>query len=100
MKRVPPQVKGIARTGILRLALEKGHSVITNEVIDEAMERFMPKQPRDARPSSPRRWRSSCAKRSRSSICKQLRRRRDASPTPVRCAVCGGDRRSRRSRPR
>ncbi len=43
MKRVPPQVKGIARTGILRLAVEKGHSVITNAVIDEAMERFMPK---------------------------------------------------------
>ena len=27
---------------ILRLAVEKGHSVITNSVIDEAMDRFMP----------------------------------------------------------
>ncbi len=43
MKHVPDQVKGIARTGVLRLALEKGHSVITSAVIDEAMERFMPK---------------------------------------------------------
>jgi nucleotide-binding universal stress UspA family protein/Zn finger protein HypA/HybF involved in hydrogenase expression len=43
MKRVPEQVKGIARTGVLRLALEKGHSVITSTVIDEAMDRFMPK---------------------------------------------------------
>src|SRR6187401_1195576 len=43
MKNVPEQVKGIARTGVLRLALEKGHSVITNAVIDEAMDRFMPK---------------------------------------------------------
>src|SRR5499426_3725472 len=43
MKRVPPLVKGIARTGILRLAVEKGHSVITNAVIDDAMDRFMPK---------------------------------------------------------
>lgn len=43
MKRVPEQVKGIARTGVLRLALEKGHSVITSAVIDEAMDRFMPK---------------------------------------------------------
>jgi nucleotide-binding universal stress UspA family protein len=43
MKHVPDQVKGIARTGVLRLALEKGHSVITNAVIDEAMDRFMPK---------------------------------------------------------
>ena len=43
MKRVPPQVRGVARTGILRIALEKGHSVVTNAVIDEAMDRFMPK---------------------------------------------------------
>ena len=48
MKRVPEQVKGIARTGVLRLALEKGHSVITNAVIDEAMDRFMPKSASDA----------------------------------------------------
>jgi len=43
MKNVPEQVKGIARTGVLRLALEKGHSVITSAVIDDAMDRFMPK---------------------------------------------------------
>ncbi|MGE0392746.1 MAG: universal stress protein [Vicinamibacterales bacterium] len=43
MVNVPEQVKGIARTGVLRLALEKGHSVITSAVIDEAMDRFMPK---------------------------------------------------------
>ena len=43
MTRVPEQVKGIARTGVLRLALEKGHSVVTSAVIDEAMDRFMPK---------------------------------------------------------
>src|SRR5688572_5630627 len=43
MKHVPDQVKGIARTGVLRLALEKGHSVITSAVIDDAMDRFMPK---------------------------------------------------------
>ena len=43
MTRVPAQVKGIARTGVLRLALEKGHCVITSAVLDEAMDRFMPK---------------------------------------------------------
>jgi len=43
MTRVPEQVKGIARTGVLRLALEKGHSVVTSAVIDDAMDRFMPK---------------------------------------------------------
>ncbi len=44
MKRVPKLVVGIARTAILRMALEKGHSVITSSLLDEAMDRFMPKQ--------------------------------------------------------
>jgi len=44
MARVPKLVVGIARTAILRMALEKGHSVITSSLIDEAMARFMPKQ--------------------------------------------------------
>src|SRR4029079_3386397 len=48
MKRVPALVKGIARTGILRLAVEKGHSVITNAAIDAAMARFMPKYTSEA----------------------------------------------------
>ncbi len=44
MERVPKLVVGIARTAILRLALEQGHSVITSSLLDEAMARFMPKQ--------------------------------------------------------
>lgn len=47
MTRVPHLVRGIARTGILRLAMEQGHSVITDALITEAMERFMPKFNRD-----------------------------------------------------
>jgi len=39
---VPPQVKGVARTALLRYAIEQGHTVITNKVIDEAMAIFMP----------------------------------------------------------
>jgi nucleotide-binding universal stress UspA family protein len=42
MERVPPQVKGLARTALLRYAIEQGHTVITNKVIDEAMAIFMP----------------------------------------------------------
>lgn len=42
MERVPPLVKGIARTAILRFALERGHSVVTSDVIEQAMEAFMP----------------------------------------------------------
>ena len=44
MERVPKLVVGIARTAILRLALEQGHSVVTSSLLDEAMARFMPKQ--------------------------------------------------------
>jgi Zn finger protein HypA/HybF involved in hydrogenase expression len=42
MERVPLQVKGEARTALLRYAIEQGHTVITNKVIDEAMAIFMP----------------------------------------------------------
>ncbi|MFQ5882568.1 MAG: universal stress protein [Candidatus Methylomirabilales bacterium] len=42
MGRVPAQVRGIARTAILRFAIEQGHTVITTGVIDQAMDRFMP----------------------------------------------------------
>jgi nucleotide-binding universal stress UspA family protein len=42
MGRVPEQVKGVARTALLRYAIEQGHTVITSKVIDEAMAIFMP----------------------------------------------------------
>src|SRR5438309_1006915 len=42
MERVPLQVKGVARTALLRYVIEQGHTVITNKVIDEAMAIFMP----------------------------------------------------------
>ena len=44
MDRVPEQVLGIARTAILRLALEQGHSVVSSDLVTEAMDRFMPKK--------------------------------------------------------
>ncbi len=42
MKRVPAEVAGVARTALLRYAIEQGHTVITSKVIDEAMAIFMP----------------------------------------------------------
>jgi rubrerythrin len=42
MRRVPEQVAGVARTALLRYAIEQGHTVITSKVIDEAMAIFMP----------------------------------------------------------
>jgi nucleotide-binding universal stress UspA family protein len=42
MERVPPAVKNVARTALLRYAIEQGHTVITSKVIDQAMAIFMP----------------------------------------------------------
>ena len=89
MTRVPPQVKGIARTGILRLALEKGHSVITNSVIDEAMDRFMPKQARDLTFHLAERMALDLAERQPVAVCKSCGVAA-SEPDAVRCGVCGG----------
>lgn len=88
MTRVPPLVKGIARTGILRLALEKGHSVITNSVIDEAMDRFMPKQARDMTFELAERMALELASRQPVAICKSCGVAA-SEPDAVRCGVCG-----------
>ncbi len=42
MARIPQQVRGVARTAILRFAIEQGHTVITSKVIEQAMEPFIP----------------------------------------------------------
>jgi nucleotide-binding universal stress UspA family protein/Zn finger protein HypA/HybF involved in hydrogenase expression len=88
MLRVPPQVKGIARTGILRLALEKGHSVVTNSVIDEAMERFMPKQARDMTFHLAERMALELAERQPVAICKSCGVAASEADAQ-RCGVCG-----------
>jgi nucleotide-binding universal stress UspA family protein len=87
MKHVPEQVRGIARTGVLRLALEKGHSVVTSAVIDEAMDRFMPKRAEAiaalAEAVALERVRSG-----RVSMCRACGVTA-TQPDPVRCTVCG-----------
>ncbi len=89
MKRVPPMVKGIARTGILRLAVEKGHSVITNAVIDDAMERFMPKYTSDATAALAEAVALERAKTQPISMCVTCGVTATES-APVKCGVCGG----------
>ncbi|MCH8890361.1 MAG: universal stress protein, partial [Myxococcales bacterium] len=87
MERVPKLVVGIARTAILRMALEKGHSVITSSLLDEAMARFMPKQ-------APMNKLAEAVAIGRSqeqavAVCKGcgLTAR---EPDPAVCTVCGG----------
>ncbi len=88
MTHVPEQVKGIARTGVLRLALEKGHSVVTNAVIDEAMDRFMPKSASAATKALAEAVALERAKAGPVSMCRACGV--TATQTgAVRCIVCG-----------
>jgi hypothetical protein len=88
MKNVPEQVKGIARTGVLRIALEKGHSVITSAVIDEAMDRFMPKSASAATKALAEAVALERAKAGPVSICKSCGVAATQSGA-VKCTVCG-----------
>jgi nucleotide-binding universal stress UspA family protein len=88
MQRVPSLVQGIARTAIYRLAVEKGHSVITSDLLDEAMDRYMPKGAKAAT----RLAESVVLEHSEEkpiSICKKCGVSA-AEAAPVVCAVCGG----------
>jgi len=88
MKHVPEQVKGIARTGVLRLALEKGHSVITSAVIDEAMDRFMPKRASEATKALAEAVALERAKSGPVSMCRSCGVAATQSDA-VKCTVCG-----------
>jgi nucleotide-binding universal stress UspA family protein len=88
MAHVPEQVKGIARTGVLRLALEKGHSVITSAVIDEAMDRFMPKSASAATKALAEAVALERAKSGPVSMCRACGVTATQSD-PVKCTVCG-----------
>jgi len=88
MTRVPEQVKGIARTGVLRLALEKGHSVVTSAVIDEAMDRFMPKGAQNATKALAEAVALERAKAGPVSMCRACGVTATQSGA-VRCTVCG-----------
>jgi nucleotide-binding universal stress UspA family protein len=89
MKRVPKMVQGIARTAIYRLAIEQGHSVISSDLLDDAMERFMPKATADRTTRLAERLAIEMAKSRPTSICKKCGITA-AEPDPVKCAVCGG----------
>jgi hypothetical protein len=42
MERVPAFVRGVARTAIHRYAMERGHSVISNSIVDDAVSEILP----------------------------------------------------------
>lgn len=87
MKRVPPQVLGIARRAILRMAVEKGHSVITTDLLDEAMDRFMPKSAGAATEKLAESLILEAAGEHDISICRKCGVAA-SGPDPVKCSVC------------
>jgi len=90
MTRVPDQVKGIARTAILRLALEHGHSVVSSDLVTEAMERFMPKASSAATERLAEALAFEKARKEPVSVCTSCGMAARI-PDPKRCTVCGGE---------
>jgi nucleotide-binding universal stress UspA family protein len=89
MERVPQQVLGIARTAILRLALEQGHSVVSSDLVTEAMERFMPKRSAEIHVQLAESLVMQQAERQAVPICRGCGvAARTAAP--AQCPVCGG----------
>ncbi len=88
MERVPEQVLGIARTGILRLALEKGHSVVTSDLVTEAMMRFMPGASQKATTQLAEAIAFERAKKQATSVCRQCATVAMVA-SPEKCASCG-----------
>jgi nucleotide-binding universal stress UspA family protein/Zn finger protein HypA/HybF involved in hydrogenase expression len=93
MRRVPEQVAGVARTALLRYAIEQGHTVITSKVIDEAMAIFMPNRMAErmqilAEDLAVAKLRAEeAAVTAICSVCGYVVK----GPSPVvRCPVCGG----------
>ncbi len=89
-ERVPEQVRGIARTALYRLAVEQGHSVISSDVLDEAMDRYMPKYTARETEALAEKIALQLARSRPTFICRKCGVT-SAEPDPVRCGVCGSD---------
>jgi nucleotide-binding universal stress UspA family protein len=93
MERVPGFVKAMARTAVLRFALERGHSVITNSVIEQVMDIFMPRRTAEKTQDLAMELAVESIRAGRGPvyICRTCGHTvRDAEP--VVCVVCGADR--------
>ncbi len=93
MERVPGFVKAMARTAVLRFALERGHSVITNSVIEQVMDIFMPRRTAEKTQELALELAVEAVRAGRGPayVCRTCGHTvRDAEP--VLCVVCGGSR--------
>ncbi len=89
MERAPETVRGIARTAILRMALEKGHSVVTSDLVTEAMDRYMPGYTAKKTEELAEKLALERARTGKVSICRNCSAVAMV-PDPVRCTRCGG----------
>lgn len=89
MKRVPAMVQGVARTAIYRLAVEQGHSVITSDVLDDAMARYMPSGAAAQTAKLAEALAIEHAGKNQISVCKKCGLAASEAE-PVKCSVCGG----------
>ncbi len=88
LTRAPEMVRGIARTAILRLALEKGHSVVTTDLVSDAMDRYMPKRAQERTVKLAEALAYNKARTGTVSICKECGATAMISD-PVTCTSCG-----------
>jgi nucleotide-binding universal stress UspA family protein len=89
MKRIPAMVQGVARTAIYRLAVEQGHSVITSDLLDDAMERYMPSGAAKQTAKLAEALALEHARNHQISVCKSCGLAAN-DPEPVQCSVCNG----------
>lgn len=90
MKRIPEMVQGMARMAIVRLAIEQGHSVISSDLLEEAMTRFMPGSSAKKTARLAQALAFEAAREHNVSVCTQCGLAA-LDPTPVQCSRCGGD---------
>lgn len=90
MERVPGFVRGVARNAIHRWAMDRGHSVITSGLIDEAIGELIPEPARRAMgmgggPATASAEEGSPARAFVCGVCGYTAR----GAVPVKCSVCG-----------
>ncbi|HYM49261.1 MAG TPA: universal stress protein [Candidatus Limnocylindrales bacterium] len=99
MERVPAAFRGITRTAICRYAMERGHSIISSSIIDDAVAEVMPEHAARAMGVEPRRTPAAGSGGQREEggarvdrqtwICRRCGRSSHGD-RPQACAVCEG----------
>ena len=91
MEKVPAAFRAITRTAICRYAMERGHSVISSSVIDQAVSEVMPEHAARAMGVEPARVKATSEQPESSEtwVCRRCGRPARGSKPEV-CAVCDG----------